>query len=124
MKYLKHLTITLAVDGSGDFTTDTLPVSGRILQIRFIAGTLDTGGDLTVVGKDTGVPILTMTAHGTANRQVAPRQATHDILGVASDTDDTTGEPVEDYIWVNERLTVTEDDGGISKTGTLHIWVG
>lgn len=124
MNSLKHITIAIVTDGSGDFTIDTIPLTGRILQVLFKPGTLDTGGDLTIVGKDTALPILTLTAHGTSTLGKAPRQPIHDSAGVVSRYVPTTGEFVEDYVWVNEPLTITEDDGGDTKAGTLHIWVG
>ena len=121
-----RIIVAVTTDAAGDFTTDTIPVEGRVLQYRYIpdgSAPLATGADLTITGKDTGLVVAAQTNIGTSAFTKAPRQAVHDTGGVAS-LYAAAGEPVEDYIWVNEALTVTVAQGGDTLSGTIHIWVG
>lgn len=122
------ITVAIATDGDGDFSTVTPEAFGRLLQYRYVVdGTspLATGTDIDIVGTTTGFVYVNQDNIGTSSFTKAPRQPTHDSAGVASETDDTTGEPVEDYMFIGgESLTVTIDEGGASKVGTLYLWIG
>lgn len=120
------VTVNILTNGSGAYVATTPRVSGRFLQWRYVNHTtvMDNNWDIDVVGADTGVVLVNQDniAGGTAFAK-AVRQATHDELGAAS-LYAATGEPVEDYIWVNESLTVTIAQGGSAKQGTLYFWFG
>ena len=125
MGKVSRIIVAITTDSGGDFTTDTIPVEGRILQYRYVpdgSNPLATGADLTVVGKDTGVVVANQANIGTSAFTKAPRQALHDVDGSAL-LYAAAGEPVEGFIWVNEALTVTIAQGGDTDAGTLHIWV-
>jgi len=119
--------LTLTVNASGAATVySTLPVSGRVLQMRYVPHAttpLDTGADLTITGEDTGVAIATLSNIGTAALTKLPRQPTHGLTGTAlvyAGTD-AVAEPV--YV-AGERIKVVVAQGGVSKSGTLHISLG
>lgn len=121
------ITVPLATDASGDYSSATQDICGAVLQIRYVVdGTspLDTGADLTITGTKTGLSVASMTNIGTSSFTKALRQATHATDGTAS-LYAGAGEPVEAPIHViGESLTVTIAQGGASKVGTLYIWVG
>ena len=119
---------TLTVNASGDATVySALPAHGEIRQIRYVPdGTnpLDTGADLTITAEGSGLAIATLTNIGTSAAQWAPRQATHSTAGAAA-LYAGGGTAVNDRIGVfGERIKVVVAQGGVSKTGTLYIWVG
>jgi hypothetical protein len=117
------VTIAIATDASGDFS-ENFQAQGKLLQYRYVPGSLLTGADLTVVGATTGQSFINHSNAGTSNISRAPRQPTHDTTGAAS-LYAGSGEPVEDYIVAGgEQLTFTIAEGGVSKAGTLYMWFG
>lgn len=120
--------IAVTTDASGAAEVFTHNVSGRVLQVRYVPdGTspLDAGADLDIVCETSGVVVANHDNIGASAFTRAYRQATHDTDGAASETDDTTGTPVLDYVWVGgERLKLTIANGGNTKRGTFYIYVG
>jgi hypothetical protein len=119
---------TLTVDASGNATvTSTDLANGYVHQIRYVPDgsiPLATGADLTITAAGSGLVIDTLTDIGTSAVQWAPRQATSTVAGAAS-LYAAGGTAVTDKIAVaNERIQVAVAQGGVSKTGTLYIWVG
>ena len=118
------VTIPVTVSAGGAFTVE-INVSGFLHQIRYVPdGTnpLDTGADVTLVGKTTGFSYLNLANIGTSAFQKLPRYATTDEQGVAS-LYAAAGEPVEDRMWAGpEILTFTIAQGGTSKLGTFYLW--
>ncbi len=123
MSQIKTVTVPVVADAGGNFTIITPRVSGRFLQMRYVAGTLATGTDVTLTGVKTGQLIVNITNIGVANIQRAIRQPTHDNAGVAS-LYAGAGEPVEDYYFVDEEFTLSIVQGGNGGTGTFHFWFG
>lgn len=115
------------VTASGGGQTITTPrVSGRVLSIRYVnhATVLADNWTLDIVGATTGILVLDQGATpGATPFTICPRQAAHSTVSAALvyTADD---EPVTDYIWVNEALTVIIAAGGNTKQGTLYITVG
>jgi hypothetical protein len=125
--YVTREVLTLAVNADGAATVYSDRVSGRVLQLRYVPASTDplaTGADLTITGEDTGVAIATLTNIGTSAFTLAPRQATHGIDGSAS-LYASAGEPVEAPVYLaGERIKCVVAEGGVSKSGTLHISIG
>lgn len=120
------ITVSVTTDASGDASKTTPRVNGRILHYRYVpaaSNELDTGADLDIVGAVTGIVIANQDNIGTSAFTKCPRQPTHDATGAAS-LYAAAGEPVEDYMWVNEPLTLTIASGGNAKSGTFYITVG
>lgn len=124
MSKLVHCKVVILTDADGDFVQDTPFLSGRILQMWYDFGNLDNTLDLTITGAATGMPIISFSNIPAADRFIAPRQPTHDKDTWVASLYAGAGEPVEDYIWVHEQLTVLVAQGGNIQTGDLHIWVG
>lgn len=126
MSDIKVVTFSITTDASGDWTDQCSHISGRILQYRYDpddTSPLDTGADLDIVGDRSGVVVADHDNLGTSALTRAPRQPTHAADGSAS-LYASTGEPVEDYIWVHETLTATIANGGNAKSGTLYVYIG
>lgn len=123
---VKH-TIELAVDASGDcIAYSATPVFGRVLQMRYVphASTpLDTNAVLTITSEDSGVAVATLTNIGTSAFTKVPRQATHGVTGTALVYASTDAVAEPPYVG-GERIKAVVAQGGVSKLGTLYIWVG
>ncbi len=117
---VKTVTIPVTTDGAGDFSTTTPHVSGKFLQMRYVFGTLAATLDLDIVGTTTGTIYVNHDNIPAANATFAYRQPTQDVAGAAS-LYAAAGEPVEDYIYVNEELTVTVAGGGATASGTIYL---
>lgn len=124
---ISRITVPILTDASGDFSSETPPVHGRILQYRYVPdGTspLDTNADLDIVLSESGLVVADIAAIGTSGVTKAPRQATHGVDGVAA-LFASGGEPVEGAIYcAGEALTVTVANGGDTKRGMLYVWAG
>lgn len=122
--------VTLTVNASGALTTYTGRVTGRVLQLRYVVDAtipLDTGADLTITGEDTGVAIATITNVGTADLTWVIRQPTYPVANTGQGTAAlyaATFPVLEPAYIAGERIKVVVAQGGTSKTGTLHIFIG
>jgi hypothetical protein len=127
--FIERLDVALTVDASGNATIFTTnPVAGGFIrQVRYVPdGTnpLATGAVVVLTGDVSGLPILTITGIGTVAANWAPRQATHSVAGAAA-LYAAAGLAVDDLIAINgERIKIAVSGGGVSKTGTLSIWLG
>lgn len=114
-------TIDIATDASGDFTTDITPPDGFFLQARYVVDATDplaTGADLTIAEKNTGLNLLTMANIGTSSFTRLPRAL------VADASDGTVSTTESEKIATHDAVSVTIDEGGDTKVGTLHLYFG
>ncbi len=125
MTYVQRHTVAITTDASGDGTGLTPNVTGRIINVIYTKdGTTpyDAGVDVTVILEASGQAVWTGTDVN-ASVTIAPRQATHDTVGAAS-LYASTGEPVEDYIFVAfERVKIVVASGGNTKDGSFTVTV-
>lgn len=116
--------IPVTVSAGGAFTTE-FQANGFLHQYRYVpdaTNPLDTGADVTLVGKTTAFSYLNLANIGTSAFQKLPRYATSDEQGVAS-LHAAGGEPVEDRMWAGpEILTFTVAQGGNALLGTFYFW--
>ncbi|MEQ1573630.1 MAG: hypothetical protein ABL993_05230 [Vicinamibacterales bacterium] len=120
--------VSVLTDASGDVTAYTsAAVEGEVLSIRYIPdGTspLDTGADVTVTGRDSTTPIITITNLGTSAVSMAPRQATVSVANAAA-LYAAGGAAVNDRIGISgEQIKIVVAQGGNAKLGKFHITVG
>jgi hypothetical protein len=117
----------MTTDAGGDATAFTPVAFGRVLQLRYVPdGTspLDTGADLDITLKESGVVVANHDNIGTSAFTKVYRQATHAIDGSAS-LHAAGGEPTEDYVFVaGEPIKLVIFSGGNAKSGTFYIWTG
>jgi len=117
---IKRHTVSLTTNGTGDATGYTPVLNGRLSQIRYVKTDFADGIDVVVTAEATG-EILWDEDNVNASATRAPRQATHDTVGVAS-LYAGSGEPVEDKIVLAaDRVKIVVANGGDTKTGTFHI---
>jgi hypothetical protein len=122
MAYATRETVAITVDGSGDSIDYTGVVNGRVLQVAYVKDDFANGVDFVITTEDT-LQTIWGDADVNASEVVSPRAPTHDTAGDASLYAATF--EVLDYIWaVNERIKIVTDEGGVSKSGTIHIIVG
>ena len=112
--------VSVTTDGSGDATEYSSVLNGKISQIRYVKTDFADGVDFTLTLEATGESVWAEeNVNASATR--APRQATHDVTGVAS-LYAAAGEPVEDKIvMAQDRVKIVVASGSDTKTGTFHI---
>lgn len=115
--------VPVTVDASGDATAYSPVVTGRVLQTHYLKTDYAAGVDFTLTAEATGQQ-LWVQVNQDSSAIKAPRQPTHDGVGVAS-LYAAGGEPVEDHIYLaNDRIKIVVAAGGVSKTGTFHFVIG
>ncbi len=126
--FVKRYEVAVGVDASGNgvgFTEEA--IRGFVRAIRYVPdGTnpYDTGADVTVTGEVSGIAITTITNIGTSAVDVYPRAATASVVNAAA-LYAAGGAAVNDLIPVaDERIKVSIAQGGNTKTGTFHLYVG
>lgn len=123
--YVQRLEVTPVTDASGDATSYSEVVSGRVISIQYVkAGSSNytDGVDFTIT-TETTARNLWVDTNINASEVVAPRQPTHDTTGAAS-LYASGGEPTEDHIYIaNERIKIVVGSGGDTKTGTFYITI-
>lgn len=115
--------VTTDAAGAADVTSAVL--TGRLISIQYVkpgAGGFTDGVDFDITGEDTTRDLWNQD-NVNASAIVAPRQPTHDVLGVAS-LYAGAGEPVEDHIVLaQERVRIVIAAGGDTKAGRFWITV-
>jgi hypothetical protein len=125
--YIERHVLDLTVTAGGAATVYTPWLRAcRVLQISYVPDAttpLDTGADLTITGETSGTAIATLSNIGTSAFTKVPRQPTHGLTGTALVYAGT--DPVSEPVLIaGERIKVVVAQGGASKIGTLHIFVG
>lgn len=119
------LTIPIVTDASGDFTlTTTAKFSGMFLGYRYVApaaDALDANWDLDVVGATTGIVLIDEDNLTAASVTKLVQDIVYDTAGNAV-TYDGTNEIYGQIPLCGEALTITVAQGGVSQSGTLHLF--
>ena len=124
MSYAERHTVALTTIADGSVTAHSPVVTGRVVACIYTKTDFADTVDFAITSEDSLQTIWTQD-NRTASETVAPRQATHSNVGVASLYDTTDNEPVEDYIVVaNERIKVAITNGGDTKTGSITFIIG
>ena len=117
----ESFTVTTASDGTVT-AYSSKAYNGRIISVAYTKVDYTNGVDFVVTTETTAQNVWTE-SDVDASATVAPRQATHDVVGAAS-LHVAAGEPIEDYIYlVNERLKVALSSGGSVKSGSFRLIV-
>ena len=113
---IEAVSTAIDTDSSGDATVYLgTRLRGRIHAIKYEPGTIATGGDLTITGETTGVPILVKANAGT---WFYPRELVSLHTSGADATDAFT-----DIYAVLERIKVVVAQGGATKSGTITAYI-
>lgn len=122
---MRRYKVTVTTDGSGNATAYSPRVNGEIHQIEYVkdgSNGYASGVDFTITGEATGIGLWTQ-SDVNASAVVAPRQATHSQVGVAS-LYAAGGTAVQARIGMsNDRVKIALAQGGASKVGVFHIVV-
>lgn len=125
--YVERHEVSITTDGSGAGTGYTPVVQGQVLAIRYVPDGTNpyaTGVDVTVTCDVSGLPILSVTDMGTSAIQYYPRAATVSTAAAAA-LYAGGGTAVNDRIPVaGERIKIVLAQGGATKVGTFHVYVG
>jgi hypothetical protein len=118
---LQTLKADITTDASGDATVELKPginrnPTGLILALKYTPGTIVTGADLTITGKDSGIPILTVTNAGTSNVWYYPRALPNEVADASAGSSGTEWIPVND-----EPVQVVVEQGGATKAGSIEV---
>jgi hypothetical protein len=125
--FVERHEVTIAVSAGGAGTGYTPVVTGFIRAIVYVPDATipyDTGFDAVITCDVSGLAIDTITNGGTGALNLYPRAATTTIANAAS-LYAAGGTAVNDRIPVaNERVKIVIAQGGTSKTGLFHVYIG
>lgn len=123
MPYIERHVVEITTDAAGAGTGYTAVANGCVHAIRYVKTDYANGVDVTITTEVSGQAVLTWTDINSSDSSY-PRAATNDVADVAS-LYAAAGEPVETLIPVaGERIKIVVAQGGDTKTGTFHIYVG
>jgi hypothetical protein len=115
--------VTTESDGTAVAYADG-PITGRVLQVRYVKGDYEAGVEIAIEAEATG-KVIWAEQDVDASKTVAPRQATHTTAGVPALYLDGEGEAVLDHIVLaQDRIKVSIAQGGNGKSGTFHFLIG
>jgi hypothetical protein len=118
---MRHDVVTLAVNASGAATVYSDPLSGLIAGLYVENGDLDAGSDITITDEASGAAILTIT-NLAADAWYVPTVGVVDAAGAAR-LYAVGGTAIPALIPIDGRLKFVVAQGGVSKTGTVHVYV-
>ena len=120
MSYAERHTIAVTTAADGSATAYSPVITGKLSQIRYVKTDFTDGVGFTITSNATGETLWTE-SNVNASKTVAPRQATHDTVGVAA-LYAASGAAVNDKIALaNDRIKIVLAAGGNAKTGVFHI---
>jgi hypothetical protein len=126
--YVSRQAVPVTTDAGGNATAYSEVVTGRIQQITYVpdgSNPLDTGADIVVTGEASAVAIVSKLNIGTSGFSIAPRQATHAVADGSALLYAAGGTAVGDKIAVaQERVKIVVAQGGNTKSGVFHVYVG
>lgn len=110
----------IATNSSGDATVylthgANRKPNGFLVALKYTPGSIDTGGDLTITGETSGVPIITKANAGTSDVFYYPRALPNAVSDGAAGTVSTEMIPIKD-----ERIKVVVAQGGNTKAGSIE----
>ena len=110
--------VTTATDGTG--TAYSPVVSGRVMTVRYLRGTLATTAAITISAEATGEALCSEVFATDATRY--PRVPTHTGSGGVVLFGSTVSYGVlEPMVVAEDRLKVVVGSGGDSMSGTIHF---
>jgi hypothetical protein len=120
MSFAQRHVIAVTTSAGGAAEVYSPVVTGKIQTLIYTKTDFANGVDFTITAEATGETIWTE-SDVNASKTVAPRQATHSNVGVAS-LYAGSGEPVEDHIALAEdRVKFVIASGGDTKSGTFTL---
>ena len=118
----RHI-VPITVDASGDAIAYTPVCNGQVLQIHYVKTDFADTVDFTITGESTGQAILAQ-SNVTASFVKAPRQPVYDQSGAAMLHAAGGTALAAPILVVKERVKIVVAQGGVSKTGSIHVVIG
>lgn len=122
MTYVERHIINVATDASGDYTGYTPVITGKIANIIYDKTDFDNGVDFNITLEST-TQNLWVESDVNASKTVAPRQKTHDTVGVGQVRTLDGGQVEDAIVAADDRVKVVVSNGGNVKTGKITIIV-
>ena len=120
MSTLRYVQVDILVDGSGDATDYSVPVTGFVDTIVYNPGTLATGADLTVTDEADGRAILTLTNGTTGQLTFRPIVGANPVANTGAGTPSTV---LLKPMPVIGRIKVVTAAGGVSTSGSIGFYI-
>lgn len=124
--YIQREVVDITTDGAGAGTGYSGVVTGRVLAIRYVADgstPYDNTVDFTITAETSGLAIVTVT-NESGSATYYPRAATVSTANAAA-LYAAAGTAVNDRIPVaQERVKIAVAQGGATKTGRFHVYLG
>ena len=112
-----EIAITTDADGAATVYSER-KTTGRVVALKYVPGTIDTGAGLTITGETTGVAVLTKASAGVSTVWFYPLAISNQVSdGAASAISEV---PVHLF---SERLKVVVASGGAAAAGTITLFI-
>ncbi len=119
---VRRFVVPLSCDASGDGTLYSPPLYGEIVSLRYVKIDFASGVDFTCSLETTGETVWAESdVNASATRY--PRAATHSTAGAAALYASGGVAVLARIAAGGDRLKVVVAQGGVSKTGTLHVTI-
>ena len=123
MAFVQRHVVSVTTDGDGNATAYTAePVSGFVAALAYVKTDFADGVDFTVTTEATAQQ-LWREDDVNASKTIYPRPQVHNTVGVAL-TLDGANIATDRAPAANERIKIVIAQGGATKTGTFHVYVG
>lgn len=124
MSYASRETVVVTTDASGDGTSYSAVITGKIKTIVYVKTDFADTVDFAITLEGTGEGLWSED-NITASTVRAPRQPCHSQVGAALHYNDADDCPVVDHIVAtNDRVKIVVANGGDTKAGTFYVIVG
>jgi hypothetical protein len=121
--YIERHVVTIETDDQGAGVGYTPVVTGFIRAIRYVKDDYADGVDFTITTEESGQAVL-VTSASNASETFQPRAATVGITNAAA-LYAAGGTAISDLIPVAaERVKIEVAQGGDTKSGTFHVYIG
>ena len=133
MSYARResVTITTAADGSAtaylpsaaQVALGVPPLSGKVITLIYTKDDFTNGVDFTITAEASGETLWTE-SDVNASKTVAPRQATHSTVGVATLYAAGGAAVLDHIVLANDRVKIVLAAGGSATSGTFTVLIG
>lgn len=120
MSYAERHRVSVTTDASGDATTYTPVITGRIAAIVYTKTDFASGVDFTITSEATGQSIWAE-SDVNASKTVAPMQPGHSQAGVALTYASGGTAVTQPIVVASDRVKIVVGSGGDTKTGTFDV---
>jgi hypothetical protein len=123
--YAERQTVSITTESTtGNGTSYSTNVTGRLLTVQYAKGNFTNGVDITITGEASGLSLLTLTDQN-SSAVFHPRAQVHAGNGTALSYNGNASLPVTDaFMLANERIKIAVTQAGNSTIGNFTLTVG